>query len=173
MAHRPSHYTPTVSVLTKYSQHAHFVCHSLKVPIPCPQINSPQLEENQNCPRETLAKVNSLHGRKRDSPRRQKFFGTSISFFRSFISFFRTFISVLRGEIPFPRETCNGCRDARLVRPFSNQPGRIQNLTQSRFDTTDAQIVRPYTRYTLDGSATDILSLDTICASLYGLHVSL
>ncbi len=57
----------------------------------------------------------------------KKFIGTLICFFRSFISFFRTFISRLREEISFARwrflissggDTCNGCRDARSVRPL-------------------------------------------------------
>ena len=57
----------------------------------------------------------------------KKFIGTLICFFRSFISFFRTFISRLREEFSFARwrflissggDTCNGCRDARSVRPL-------------------------------------------------------
>ena len=70
----------------------------------------------------------------------KKFIGTSKSFFRSFISFFRSFISALRGEFSFAREllekssvgetysdspTCNGCRDARSVRPLDQMLQRL------------------------------------------------
>ena len=48
--------------------------------------------------------------------------------------------------------TCNGCRDARSVRPSPLKrdvyPTIVKTTNAVTFDTTDAQIVRPYNGYT-------------------------